>query len=397
VPIRGIVVDVSRTLLTDRGPVDGLTDFWAACKGHGLKIIVASNQSREVGRLRALGFKGDFEATPQSVKARKPSPDFVVVPAHALGLEVSDLVYLGDDDFNDAVCASHAKIPYLRAGWANPTGQYGIAVDHLTSVAQFIDLYLMKKYPWFWMADGQDLAGRAFTYRAIVDCRTLDEDQARIKAAAVRVLKDRTNLRLRPFFNNHLLTSLYLGGLVGNLDLWTTYPGHDQGSTGHSVLAPFLQDVSKQFRDSYLPLLVRHTESQSSRRQRIKSNTPTFQEQMRTVKVTEQYSKRIEGRRVLVVDDFTTGGLTFEWARNILYAAGASDVIGVAIGKFGQDCPIVTPITGTTIDPLQPTSALSTDGAFPFQKDEFPRWKTDEQANDELQASMARFEAWSHR
>jgi len=391
--IRGIVVDVSRTLLTDRGPVDGLGEFWAACKDQGLKIIVASNQPQEVRRLRALGFKGDFEATPWSVRARKPSPEFVAVPARALGLEIRDLVYLGDDDFNDAVCASHAKIPYLRAAWANLTGQYGIPVDSLTSAARFIDLFLTKEHPWFWMADGRDSAGRAFTYRAIVDCRTVDVDQARIKAAAVRVLKDGTNVRLRPFFNYHLLTSLYLGGLVDNLDLWTTYPSHDQGSRGHSVLAPFLQDVSKQFRDSYLPLLVRHTESQSSRRQRWKSSTPTFEEQVRTVKVDEQYIGRIGGRRVLVVDDFTTGGLTFEWARNILYAAGASDVIGVAIGKFGQACPIVTPIAGAVIDPLQPAAALSPDGPFPFQRDEFDRWKTDEQANDELQASMARFEA----
>ncbi len=255
--IRGIVVDVSGTLLTDRGPVDGLTEFWAACKDQGLKIIVASNKPEEVRRLRELGFKGDFEATPGSVKARKPSPKFVAIPADVLGLKVSDLVYLGDDDLTDAVCASHAKIPYLRATWANPTGRYGIAIDNLTSATRFISLYFTKEHPWFWMADGRDSAGRAFTYRAIVDCRTINVDQARIKSAAVRVLKDRTDVHLRPFFNNHLLTSLYLGGLVDNLDLWTTYPGHDQGSTGHTVLAPFLQDVSSQFRDSYLPLLVR--------------------------------------------------------------------------------------------------------------------------------------------
>jgi len=98
----------------------------------------------------------------------------------------------------------------------------------------------------------------------------------------------------------------------------------------------------------------------------------------------------------LVVDDFTTGGLTFEWARNILYAAGANDVIGVAIGKFGRDCPIVTPSASTGINPLQPAAALSPDVPS-FQPDEFHYWKIDEQANAELQASMARFEAWSHR
>jgi hypothetical protein len=45
---------------------------------------------------------------------------------------------------------------------------------------------------------------------------------------------------------------------------------------------------------------------------------------------------------VLVLDDFITEGNSFECARNLLFAAGAANVVCVSIGKYGQRYNLVT-------------------------------------------------------
>ena len=43
---------------------------------------------------------------------------------------------------------------------------------------------------------------------------------------------------------------------------------------------------------------------------------------------------RRKDRTVLVFDDFTSTGRTLDWARNLLYAAGASRVVLLTVGKY---------------------------------------------------------------
>ncbi len=247
-PIRGVVLDVSKTLLSPRGEaVSGLGGLWSYCTDNGLRIIVASNQQTEVKRLRALGYEPDFVALPSNIGKRKPSGDFVTIPAERLGVGRNELVYLGDDDMTDAVCASHARVPYLRAAWAEPDGQYGIPLASLHDVVRYLRVFGTKQHHWFWAVDGCDSEGRTVTCRAMVDCRTIDPAQERVKSFARSVLKDGTTA-YRPFFFNHLLVSLYFSGLADRFDLWTTYPSHNVGSTGQTVLAEFVGPVSQLFR-----------------------------------------------------------------------------------------------------------------------------------------------------
>lgn len=37
----------------------------------------------------------------------------------------------------------------------------------------------------------------------------------------------------------------------------------------------------------------------------------------------------------MIFDDFTTSGKSLDWARNLLYEAGAARVVGLTIGKYG--------------------------------------------------------------
>ena len=353
--LQGLVVDVSGTLLGPDGPHDGIDDLWNLCRAHQIKIIAASNRPADVERLVRAGYSVDFKAVPASVTARgeqivrKPSPKFVTVPAQRLGLAISQMVYLGDSERTDAYCAEHARIPFLRADWAANSTRYGIGLPTLRSATTFLETFLLKDNPWFWAADGTDSCGRAYAYRALLDCRDDYGARSEVRDLAKAVLK-RESPQFRDFFLYHLLMSLHLSGSTQGIDLWTTYPGHDLGSTGHAVIQRFLVANSSQFHDTALPLFVRHAQAASSRSVRNQSRaqgsvteTPKFATQVATCHLSPTYKGRVAGKNILVVDDFTTSAYSFELARNLLFAAGANRVLCVAIGKFGADFVTVAP------------------------------------------------------
>src|SRR4051812_588037 len=85
VSVRGVVVDVSDTLLQAGRPVGGIDELWNMCRRRGLRIIVASNQPFELQRLRSAGYKADYEADPAKMGIRKPSPLFILSPAADFG------------------------------------------------------------------------------------------------------------------------------------------------------------------------------------------------------------------------------------------------------------------------------------------------------------------------
>jgi hypothetical protein len=68
-----------------------------------------------------------------------------------------------------------------------------------------------------------------------------------------------------------------------------------------------------------------------------------------------------------VVDDFATGGYSFECARNLLIEGGASDVACVALGKYGLRYHIVSPRPGYSWDPFSPWQH-SADAFHEFQQ-----------------------------
>jgi hypothetical protein len=49
------------------------------------------------------------------------------------------------------------------------------------------------------------------------------------------------------------------------------------------------------------------------------------------------YRQRIQGKCVVVMDDFTTQGYSGECARQLLLQAGAGEVVCINVSKYGRD------------------------------------------------------------
>ncbi len=375
-PIRAIIFDVSGTLLGPSGPVAGIADLWAFCETHDIACILAANEPIHIAMLHAAGYYGKIEHTPATLRIPKPSTLYVTEPLRQLGIQPSEAIYVGNSDKTDAYCAANAKVLYIRAGWApKPGQQYGIALASVRELLHFIDLYLLKSTPWYWTTSGTDTAGRRYSYQAVAECRSIHTSplQEVLTEAATHVLKVDTSYnpaaaaRYLPFFQSHLLASLYLSGLAQRAQVWAVMPGHLVRAQEHTVLTPFVAQASIQTRGRPAPLLMRHTDAPSSREERNTVGQAQFVTQVRTVQLSARDRDQVVGKRVLVLDDFITDGYSGEWARTLLLAAGASEVMCAAVGKFprknGQSFAVQVPRPETLITPFQPSALTANDFA----------------------------------
>ena len=75
----------------------------------------------------------------------------------------------------------------------------------------------------------------------------------------------------------------------------------------------------------------------AARRENRPANV-SFLDQANTVHINQARRKVLsrDNRNVVVFDDFTTTGMSLEWARNLLYSAGAGRVVIMTIGKYGR-------------------------------------------------------------
>jgi hypothetical protein len=153
----------------------------------------------------------------------------------------------------------------------------------------------------------------------------------------------------------HAISSLMLEGGVPPNPRFVVYPSHTPGKlTG--PLAEYLEPLSKTFHGFYRDdLLVRVSEARDTSLARAYGDQGapvSIEDQMKTVCIAEAYRNRLQGRHVIVFDDFTTTGASLEWARNLLLAAGAEGVTLMTVGKYGTRYEAHVPKTGIDIDPF---------------------------------------------
>lgn len=161
-----------------------------------------------------------------------------------------------------------------------------------------------------------------------------------------------------------MLTTLYNGAHLSDVDTLCWYPSHS-GAPKHRSHVEYLDRVSRLFRDAHVPdLLVRHVPAQKLATARHAGALTWFSWQVNSVHLNPARRKNVEGKHVLVLDDFCTEGHSFEWARNLLYAAGARLVTCVACGRYHDEYNIYSPKKGVDFDPWAPVELGKKDGDF---------------------------------
>src|SRR5579872_1562005 len=124
--------------------------------------------------------------------------------------------------------------------------------------------------------------------------------------------------------------------MMPSIDYIACIPGHKQGF-GNIAMDDILGTLGNIFRANYLrDLIVRQEAVPSQRHERVARRQPLASVQFNSLNLTKSPLKKgeeryksfnLKNKRVLVCDDFTTQGITFEAARYLIEQAGASTVL----------------------------------------------------------------------
>ncbi len=271
------------------------------------------------------------------------------------------MVYLGDAK-NDLYETVHHDVALFHAGWAGTPLQYGIPVSDPDRFVDAVETFFLKTSLWYYRVDDRDYRQRLVTVRALLDPDTAIDTGIRTLLKE-NVDRQRGAYALSEYLSLHLLASLYLEGWHerhgGQAPIWCIYPGHTGGR--NVLLARGATIISRLFRGQAQPdLIQRHREAPKAAFLRWKGESPRLDDQLQTIRLTAQ-KPGCAGRRVIVIDDFTTESHAFETARNFLLNAGAADVVCVAVGKYGSTYTAYSPLPTATWDSYQPSTLKRAD------------------------------------
>ncbi|MGX4695115.1 hypothetical protein [Streptomyces sp. JNUCC 63] len=157
-----------------------------------------------------------------------------------------------------------------------------------------------------------------------------------------------------------LACSAYLDGCLLGRSIFCVYPSSAPGGVSDQ-LAQFLAQakvlVGSSCKENLLQRVHRvpGTSLERFKAGRGKATTAdiSIAAQARTVRVEPRYRGKRKGETVVVFDGFTTEGKSLEWARMLLTAVGAAEVIALTIGKYPKAHTAYRLRPGRTVKPYE--------------------------------------------
>jgi hypoxanthine phosphoribosyltransferase len=364
--LKGVIFDHSTLLVDphDTKLVASVRSLLENLKTAGLQLVVFSTNPQDINAaLKQQGIPAaDHYITKEDVGANKGSPAWVRAAASRMNAQPHELLYVGDDvlDWRTSI---NAATWYLHAGWIRPTpgGTKSFVASKPEMVWMFVTHFLLALPRWSYTLDIEEhrlhlrsLLGAKVVLPSTDPDGTFTLQDVFTYANKVKVGKESA----RNLLMLHAITSLYLEGLIVPNSSIAVYPSSKPGKIS-GVLREFVEPVSWVFHAYFRDLLVRAVAAPDTSLERVKASREgrdpnvSFTTQANTVHVNQKYRNLINGRTVVVFDDFTTTGMSLEWARNLLHAASAARVIMITIGKYPRPHTIYVPTKGVVVTPFE--------------------------------------------
>lgn len=344
--IKAVILDVEgtllkRTFMRQYNIVPDAADMIDRLRRRGIAVFTASNNFHDAYAVKGrLNIDDDMILHSDQVGAKKGGRKFIQHVCSQLSISPNQLLYLGDSQ-NDCYEAVNSNVAFCLAAWSNPAYRYGFPIETPLKFAELVETFFLKEALWYYQINDQDSLGRNVTMRAL-----LDPDRSRdkgitdlLKSKGARGTRTIRGFESNEYLSMHLFASVYLEGLhltgSGRRLIWCMYPGHDGHYT--SVLDAFITMISRQFHERYIPSLIqRHAPAihASSARYQGNASRVTLDNQLQSICIDPSMGGKIVGQSVIVIDDFTTQGYSFETARNYLLNAGAISITCIAVGKY---------------------------------------------------------------
>jgi hypothetical protein len=281
--------------------------------------------------------------------------------AKRFGVEFHDVVVLAMKP-EDVQMGKNGRALLIAAGWATDPQVRGLGIDVANPSELREVLQLLDEWTGSWWFEGD---APRYQVRALSDLssygRSVTITQQQFSDKVTRTVKA-GGPRLKALLAA-TSRSLLRAGLAEERSLvWGVYPSSSSHNNDTEILSDFTHRLRTTVSKVRLaargkPLFIRHSPS-SKRSAGHPTDRTDPSEQIQTLHLNPYYaeSKRLLNKHVVVVDDCTTYGVSFGVAAAFLRKAGAASVLGIALGKFGNqlryyDIEIFT-------DPYKPVSSI---------------------------------------
>lgn len=326
----------SRAALSKAGkPHNELIQYLIDFKTAGNPVAIMSNRPQPDWFEKYFGGTG----VQYIYEPGRGNGDVIIRNAKKFALKSFDAIVLAANQ-DDVAMGRNGGALRVAAGWCNDKyiSSLGISVEDVSDLQKLISLTEGWAGHW-WYSHSEAFYG----IRALADLSSYgktftQQDFAQKLTAAAK----QGGVRLKAL-SAIVARSMLIEGLGATDRLaWGVYPSSSSDNQDNETLSDFTQRLrttvsNVRFAKRGVPLFIRHKPS-SKRSLGASGDRTNPAEQLETIHLNPFYKEgnRLSGRNVVVIDDCTTYGVSFGVAAALLRKAGAKSVLGVALGKFGN-------------------------------------------------------------
>ncbi|MER6563562.1 hypothetical protein ABT300_38765 [Streptomyces sp. NPDC001027] len=241
--------------------------------------------------------------------------------------------------------AINSGVMYQHAAWAAPmpAGTTSLVARTPAEVDSFLKMFLSGEPGWSHRTDQGNWSLRSLLPASARLPSTQPGPTFRLQDVftynrAVKI----GDADARSLLMLFVIANAYMEGLIPANPFFCVYPSSTSGKVSEQ-LQTYLDKAAKLFHGYYREdLLVRAVDAPDTSLERWKAGqgqpakTVTIATQAQTVHLGPKYRGRLGTKTVVVLDDFTTHGMSLEWARILLTAAGAQRIVMLTVGKYGS-------------------------------------------------------------
>lgn len=347
------VVSSPDSILQNGTPDLGLVSALKALVAAGSPVFLISNHAQPPWFASTFGVSGVQFL--QSIG--RQSGDVVRENAKQLKIAPYDVFVLATKS-DDVQMGKNAQAVLIAGSWAKspPVKALGIKVDDAAQLKETLALTQGWTGQWWFSGSAKNYQVRALSDLSSMYKSANQTDFSRRVTASVKSGGSRLMALLAITSRSLIMEDIYK---VDDL-LWGVYPSSNSQNDDTEVLSDFTHRLRTTVSRMHLakrgvPLFIRHQPSTKRSSSSGSADRTDPSEQIQTIHLNPEYKKNVKRRNVVVVDDCTTYGVSFAVAAAFLKKAGAASVMGIALGKFGNqlreyDIDILT-------DPFAPVDA----------------------------------------
>lgn len=234
--------------------------------------------------------------------------------------------------------ATNSLRPLLGAAWAPNIHancrKYGMELKNADDLENAVALFDVSQ-PWYF-----DWTVGNVSFFSLSDGNTKNKvfkDEKEFADDMFQHLKKGQATYQREFILR-FLACLAQTPLFKGAEYFAVVPSSTSANTGDEVMYDYLDQARFFFtkRHHTHPILLRHTHS-LARKGLPRNAKGDPANQIETLQLNPKYRGKLEGAKVVLLDDYMTRGVSLSVPIGLLRAAGAEEIICVTMGKFGSD------------------------------------------------------------